>query len=281
VKIPFRLGIPSHPLVEEFETVPPPLLPTGWFNTVVGSGVPWATTTNPPPNVPDGGEDDMTGPPQTNNSVFIPDVGGISQSVLTSIPFPVATSQAQLYFREAFVVSNSFDGLILEISIGGGAFQDILSAGGSFAKDGYNVVLDDHNPLGPRPAWSGDSGGWLPVVVNLPASAAGQNVQVRWHFAGSRGLTDGAWFIDSIFATEPLCLPPVSNPVILNPALNGSSFTFAINTVSERNYVIQYKTNLTDTVWQTLESIPGNGNQQNVSVPAVSTGQRFYRFQVQ
>jgi hypothetical protein len=281
VSIPIRLGVPSYPLVENFEEGPPPPLPPGWTSAATGADSPWATTTNSPPNLPVLGEDSFAVPPPSNTSVFISDAAGIGQSFLVSPPFPVATTRAQLSFLEAFVVSNAFDGAILEISTNGQPFQEIVRAGGSFVKDGYNAVLNDFNPLGPRPAWSGNSGGWLPVLVNLPPLAAGQNVQLRWHFAGSRGITNGAWFVDSVLVTEPICLPPVSNPVILNPKLSGSSFTFAINTVSNRNYVIQYKANLDAAVWQTLETLSGNGSQQIVRVPIGPDSHRFYRFIVQ
>lgn len=281
VTIPFRLGEPSHPLVEDFDdSLPASGLPGGWSSAMNGTAVPWMTTTNQPPNLPDTGEDDSAGPPP-NNCVMVPDLPGTGQSFLTSRPFTVASSQAQLYFREAFGVSNKFDGLVLEIAVGAQPFQDILPAGGSFVTDGYNTVLDDHNPLGPRPAWSGNSGGWLPVRVNLPPAAGGQTVQLRWHFASSRGLPGGAWFVDSVFITEPLCLPPVSNPVILNPVLSRSFFTFAINTVAGRNYIIEYKTNLTDATWQTQQTLSGNGSQQIISVPIGLDRQRFYRFHLQ
>jgi hypothetical protein len=240
----------------------------------------WNTTTNQPPNLPEIGEDE--GPePEANTSVFIPVLTGVGQSHLVSPPFTVASSQAQLYFRQSFVVSNTFDGGILEIAIGGQNFQEIGQAGGSFLKDGYNKVLSDFNPLGPRPAWSGNSGGWLPVVVSLPPTAAGQSVQFRWRVATASGQTNGAWFVDSVIVTEPLCLPPVTNPLILNPRLDGNLFTFAINTISNRNYIIQYTTNVADSVWQDLQILPGNGTQQVVTVPISTDPRRFYRFVVQ
>jgi hypothetical protein len=281
ITIPFRLGVPSHPFVEDFEEETPTPLPPGWQTTSTGVGLPWTETTEEPPNMPGGGEDEKA-PEEENTSVFVPDsAAGVGESFLTSPPFIVATPQAQLYFREAFMVSNTFDGCILEIAIGAQPFQEIIQAGGSFVKDGYNRVLSDFNPLGLRPAWSGNSGGWLPVVVNLPATAAGQSVRLRWHFAKSRGIPDGAWFIDSAFITEPLCLPPVSNPVILNPTLNGNLFRFSINTVTNRNYIIDYKTNLTDIVWQTLQVLPGNGSLQTISVPIELDSHRFFRFRVE
>jgi hypothetical protein len=281
VKIPFRLGVPSHPLVEDSEEGPPPLLPAGWTSASSGSGVPWETTTNPPTNLPEVGEDELPTPPPGNTSLIVLDNAGVGQSLLMSPPFKVGTSNAQLYFRTSFNVSNKFDGGLLEIALGNQQFQDIIQAGGSFVKDGYNTILDDRNPLGLRPAWSGDSGGWLPVIVNLPPAAAGQFAQLRWHFATSQGMQGGAWFIDSVIITEPNCLPPVSNPIILNPALKGNVFTFAIDTVSNRNYVIEYKKDLTESVWQTLQILPGNGSRQTIQVPIDFQSRRFYRFHLQ
>lgn len=281
VSFTFALGQPSHPLIEDFEEGPSPNgLSPGWISGAVGTGAMWFNTTNPPPNMAVSGEDDMQ-VPVTNTSVAIPDPAGSGQSFLTSPPFVVTTSQAQLYFREAFFTSNTFDGGILEIAVGSGPFQEITQAGGSFVKDAYNTVLNDRNSLGPRAAWSGNSGGWLPVVVNLPPGAAGQTVQLRWHFGSVFGQPNGGWYIDSVLVTEPLCLPPVTNPAILNPAISNKVLTFTINTVTNRNFVIEYRTNLIQGVWQTFETLPGTGNPQIVGVPIGADSQRFYRFVVQ
>jgi hypothetical protein len=292
ITIPFRLGIPSHPMAEDFNEVPPPGLPPGWAASASGVDVPWMETSNTPPNVvpgnvPDDGgdDDDVNDQPSpaypTNVCAFTPAPAGPGQSVLYSAPFMVATSQAQLSFRQAFTVSNAFDGCTLQIAVGSQPFQDILQAGGSFAQNGYNVVLNGNNPLGPRPAWSGNSGGWLPTLVNLPPDAAGQTVQLSWNFATSRGLSNGGWYVDSVEVTEPTCLPPVSDPIIVNTALISTNFTFAINTVAERTYVVEYKTNLTDAAWTFLENLSGNGSLQTITVPISSASQSFFRFHLQ
>jgi photosystem II stability/assembly factor-like uncharacterized protein len=280
ITIPFRLGVPSHPLVEDFEEQPPPALSPGWASANIGATPLWMTTTDSPPAVPSESEDELHAPEIINTCAFVPDAGS-GQSSLVSPPFTVATSQAQLNFREAFSVANLLDGGVLEIAIGSQPFEDILQAGGSFVKDGYNVMLSDRNPLGPRAAWSGNSGGWLPVIVNLPPGAAGQSVQLRWRFGAASGTTNGAWFVDSVIVTEPLCLPPITNPLILNPKLSGNQFSFAIDTASNRTYTIQFKTNLTDSAWQTLETLSGNDSQQTVNVPINPSSQQFYRFIVQ
>jgi hypothetical protein len=286
VSFPFHLGIPRHPLAEDFDEIAPPGLPPGWVTSVSGTGAPWVTTSNSPPNaVPADAPDDDADIADIPNSSYPPNVSsfapahaGVGQAFLISTPFNVATAQAQLYFRQAYFVSNAWDGCILEISVGGQAYKDIVQAGGAFTRNGYNLALKDNNPLGPRSAWSGDSGGWLPVFANLPANASGQTVQLRWHFATSRGLTNGGWFVDAPVITEPQCLPPVSNPVIVNPTSKTNSFSFSIDTVSGRNYVLEYKTNLTDNGWQFLENLPGNGSRQTVSVPEDSANSRFFRF---
>src|SRR5262249_41122976 len=113
ITIPFRLGVPRHPLVEDFEEGPPPLLPPGWISAASGVGSPWETTTNSPSNLPDLGEDEFPAPPVYNTSLVVPDSAGFGLSFLISPPFKIATPQAQLYFRESFIVSNKFDGGIL------------------------------------------------------------------------------------------------------------------------------------------------------------------------
>jgi hypothetical protein len=279
VKIPFRLGTPAYPFSEDFESVPQGGLPTGWTSTGVGADVAWTVTTNPPPNVFTPGEDELPDP-ASNASIFTPDTFGYGESLLTTPPFLVAGSQAQLYFRQAFDMPDLFDGCILEIAVGGQPFVDIQQAGGSFAQDGYDQVLNGQNPLGIRAAWSGDSGGWMPVWVNLPPTAAGQPVQFRWHFGSLVGMTNGGWFIDTVRVIDPLCLPPVLNPVILNPTVTGNIFAFSINTVTNRTYILEYKANLTDPAWQFLQTLAGDGSQQTVQTSLTTPGQRFYRFRV-
>jgi uncharacterized repeat protein (TIGR01451 family) len=95
-----------------------------------------------------------------------------------------------------------FDGGVLDIAIGSGSFTDIISAGGSFATGGYNGTLynGSGNPLGGSSAWGGNSGGWITTTINLPASAAGQNIQFRWACATDSGnaTTVVGWYVDTI-----------------------------------------------------------------------------------
>jgi hypothetical protein len=215
VSFAVRLGAISavNAFSENFDGVSAPALPPQWTSAVT-SGVQsnWTTT--------NGGSD--TGP----NSVFAPDTGSATQTELTSPSFSVLSASAQLTFRHNYNLAmraishprstNYYDGGALQISIGGGAFSDILAAGGSFVTGGYNCTLSagTANPLAGTQAWGGNSGGWLTTTVNLPASAAGQNVQLKWVLAtGVNTSVAAGWFVDSISVQDSSfsCCSPNTN----------------------------------------------------------------------
>ncbi len=107
--------------------------------------------------------------------------------------------------------STAYDGGVLEIKVGSGSFTDILDAGGSFATGGYGSTINNSygNPLAGRQAWSGDSGGFVPVVVNLPAAASGQTIQLQWRCGTDQnnGTAVGGWYIDAVKITGYWCWP--------------------------------------------------------------------------
>jgi hypothetical protein len=90
--------------------------------------------------------------------------------------------------------------MVLEISINGQPFQDIIDAGGSFVTGGYNKTISNQfgSPISGRAAWSGLSGGtvvvpaYITTTVNLPASSNGQLVKLRWLVASdNNGVASG------------------------------------------------------------------------------------------
>ena len=97
---------------------------------------------------------------------------------------------------------------MLEISINGGAFADIITAGGNFNSGGYSRTIQggDGSSIENRLAWSGISGGttagsgvYVLTDVGLPATTVGQNVQFRWRLVTDSINTNGkGWAIDNI-----------------------------------------------------------------------------------
>jgi PKD repeat protein len=72
-------------------------------------------------------------------------------------------------------------------------------------------------------------------------------------------------------------LPP---PVVVVNGSDGTNFIFSFSTVPGKTYVVQYKDLLSDPVWQTLGSVPGDGTLQTVT-NSLTVPQRFYRLNVQ
>ena len=193
---------PAAPCTENFDGVVAPALPASWTTDVTGIGILWTTSTVNPSNAP--------------NDAFGPETSNVGVTNLTSSNIPIISPTAQLTFRNLYNLENGFDGMVLEISIGGGAFQDILAAGGSFVTGGYTGTLSTGfgNPLPGRQAWTGLSGGttaaptYITTTVNLPAAANGQNIQLKWRVGSDNSViaagAPGAR-IDDIAIAGSLC----------------------------------------------------------------------------
>jgi hypothetical protein len=192
-----RAAAPSG-FTENFDGVTPPALPAGWATAhSPGAGALWVTDTANPDTAP--------------NVAHLSEGGAAPfQDTFDSPPISIVTSSAQLWFRHSFqffvdlgglpqksspteyCYSNQYDAYgTLQISMNGGAFQDIQAAGGSFLAGGYTNG---------GASWVCYSLGYLTVVVNLPVAAAGTTVVLRWYSAGSPGLYGGGadWLVDSI-----------------------------------------------------------------------------------
>jgi hypothetical protein len=199
---------------ENFDNVTPPALPAGWLATNAQGPPPlWITSDDGVPNPP---ADTLP------NAAFIDDPAVVSDKRLDSLSFPFFEACCgQLTFRHNFNLEASdidpnlgLDGGVLEISLdGGNTFQDILAAGGSFVVGGYDRTIgtDRGSPIAGRQAWSGDSGGFITTVVNLPPNQALQTV-LRWRMASDSSGSGEGWRVDTIEVTwcqgGPPCTPP-------------------------------------------------------------------------
>jgi hypothetical protein len=191
-----------HTSSENFDSVTPPALPLEWLATnALGPPPLWVTSNSGVPSPP------ADTPP---NAAFIDDPAVVSDKRLDSFPFSFFEGCcAQLAFRHNFNLEASptepnvgFDGGVLELSTdGGNTFRDILAVGGSFVMGGYNrtISTDRGSPIAGRQAWSGNSGGFITTVVNLPAV---QSVaRLRWRMASDNSGSGEGWRIDTVTIT--------------------------------------------------------------------------------
>ena len=191
---------------ENLDAVTPPALPAGWvaFNAQ-GPAPFWVTSSEIPDTAP--------------NAAFVDDPGTISDKLLDTPPVAITSGTAQVTFRNYYdlegdnVKGIGFDGGVLEIAIVGGAFTDIITAGGSFVAGGYNLTISTgfQSPIAGRQAWSGNSGGYITTIVNLGPNVAGQTVILRFRMASDISVAASGWLIDTITVTDA-CPNPTPTP---------------------------------------------------------------------
>lgn len=217
-------------LTQNFDGVSAPNLPAGWSTVATGAQGNWVTS----------GTANDTAP----NAAFTAGASATGVNELLSPVVSVFSASAQLSFRHNYNLQNGNstgrDGGVLEVSIGGGAFTDILTAGGSFASGGYvrAISTSRSNPLAGRQAWTGNSGGFMTSLVNLPAAAAGQSVQFKWRCGTDNSTTSVGWYVDGIVLSDtsyvccsgvPLAADLGVSQLVSSPALNvGGNLTFTL-----------------------------------------------------
>ncbi len=224
-------GVPNIAFSDNFDGVVTPALPAGWTSVPLAAADFWATSATTPDTVP--------------NDAFVNDPGSVSDTALVtpSIAIPAGGPAPVLSFRNNFnLEANSgnpaqgFDGGVLELSAGGGAFQDVITAGGSFLGGGYTRTISGccSNPIANRQAWSGNSGGYITSTVQLPASVSGQTIQLRWRRATDSTVSAAGWWVDTISlqagttcctAAADLSITKTDNQTSYYP---GQSFTYTI-----------------------------------------------------
>ncbi len=207
---------------ENFDGVTAPALPAAW--STIGSGAVPAFVTS-------------TGSVDTApNVAFVTNPAAAGQSEIVSPSITIHASGATLKFRHFYNSESNFDGGVVEISINGGAFQDIITAGGSFISGPYNgLAKGTGNPLPvapatSRPAWTGNSGGFITSELNLPPAASSQSIRLKWRFGtdSSVGVTTGGWRVDTINVTNSISGQNTVNIAIPDSG-NASLYPSAIN----------------------------------------------------
>jgi bacillolysin len=152
-------------------------------------------------------------------SLFGPDTAARGENILTmtgSVSLPAGGSSF-LRFDHAYGFDDSasgvaFDGGVLEVSVNGGAFQDI---GSRLTDVGYNGVITttSNNPLGGHAAFIGESNGYRASRATL-TTLAGNSVSFRFRIATNSGTnpdgTPAGWFVDDIHIYS--CAPPPAPP---------------------------------------------------------------------
>jgi len=149
------------------------------------------------------------------NSLYSPAPHQMGVNQVVSPPFHISSPTAEVSFRNwyhletTFLRNRLYDGSVLELKIGGGDWQDILAAGGTFVSGGYDGTIDGccQNPLAGRLGWSGRSGvgeisEFITSRAKLPAAAADRDVRLRFRIGTDIGGAREGQYIDNLSVTD-------------------------------------------------------------------------------
>jgi hypothetical protein len=263
----FRLGVRTQAVVftQNFDAVSAPSLPSGW-GVVPTLG--WVTSTSSRDTLP--------------NAAFAVEPSTVSEKTLTSPSVTIPSTNAQVAFRHNYNTETGYDGGVLEISQQGGAFTDILAAGGVFSAGEYGGTLDASygNPVGSRPAWTGSSAGWITTSVDLPPGAPGRTILLRWRFGSDDGIGGSGWYVDTVAISTVqynCCAPPVA-PEIVELRRAPASISFAYDSLAGQTYRIQSSSNLLAAPWVNLQTNAGDGTRKFFT-NAIAGSARYFRLQ--
>jgi hypothetical protein len=166
------------------------VLPAGWASS---GDLSWVISTARPNTEP--------------NSAFLDAFADeVSDTSLTSPAFVVDSSNSQIRFshdydlEEGFDANSAFDGGVFEMSIAGGGWQDVVTAGGTFQQGGYNTTVGGDafgSVIIGRDVWS-DVGEDISTIVDLPPATVGQSVELRWRFVSDDIGGSNYWSVDTI-----------------------------------------------------------------------------------
>jgi hypothetical protein len=244
-----------------------PNLPAGWTRSNTVAAAQWTTVMGTSDSAP--------------NSAFAPNYSLQADSFLRSPVISLGAGAAKVSFQHWYNTEEYFDGGVLEISINGGAFADIVAAGGSFVTNGYNDWLetDYGSPIPGRDAWTGNSLGFITTIANLPESNVSRNVQLQWRMASDESLGEVGWYVDTVqvSGSQSICCnyaPPLLNARQPSP----SAMAFSFDTAGGKSYVIETATSLPAT-WVPLQTNTGTGLRQSVTNAVNPATQRYFRLQ--
>jgi hypothetical protein len=227
-------------LSENFDGVTAPALPAGWV-TAFTNGDGDCTVGGPLCTLGTNWTTSNSGADTAPNTGFHNDPSCVTDNRLDVPTFAIpAATTSTITFRNNFNTESTFDGGVLEISIGGGPFTDIVTAGGSFTAGAYNGTISVNflSPIAGRQAWTGNSGGFVTTTANLPAGAAGQNVQFRFRMASDCSVGSTAWLVDtlSVSACGTGCalgvVCPGTQDVVAPPGAQSTTVTFPDPTIT-------------------------------------------------
>jgi hypothetical protein len=182
-----------------------------------------------------------------SHSWFATDQGAVSDQYLASPPISVG-SGAVLSFWHDYNLETGYDGGVVEVSTNGTNWDDL---GVHSTQNGYNFTISGgyDNPIAGRPAFSGNSGGFIQTLISLSAYA-GKSVRIRFREANDSSEAATGWWVDDVLVSADW----VS---VGTTATNAASYDWTVPNTPGTNCLLriqQFAAGYSDSAW--VQSAP-------------------------
>lgn len=184
-------------------------LPPGWTSTTTGAGTGWSVITT--------SRDVDTG----LRAVHAGSRAAVGESILTS-PETTVEPGSELYFRHKYHLETGYDGGVIEFSLNGGDWGDLITllpAEGTIYEGDYPKLPsgeyetitanpDYQSPIAGRAAYTGNSREFITTRIGLPSTWEGQAIRFRWLLGDEITFRRPGWAIDNIDVSipDPTCV---------------------------------------------------------------------------
>lgn len=132
-----------------------------------------------------------------NFSFFAPNTITISDQMMEiAVPVVLDGPTPGLAFWHWYDTDVSADGGVVEISTDG---EEWIDLGENMIVNGYvgNLQVNGNSQLSGRPAFHGNSGGWIETIIDL-SDYSEQDIRVRFRFACELFGAEVGWFVDNV-----------------------------------------------------------------------------------
>ncbi|MDX2247624.1 MAG: T9SS-dependent M36 family metallopeptidase [Bacteroidia bacterium] len=142
---------------------------------------------------------DTLNPHSPSKAWFVPNAPAVNDQILM-MPAQVLNGKPILSFWHSFDTEAEWDGGLIEIlpTVSSGQWQDL---GSRMIENGYNSKVGINNPAGERPAFSGNSKGYIRTKIDL-SPYAGEPVFIRFRFVSDDNTHQTGWWIDDLLLSN-------------------------------------------------------------------------------
>jgi len=191
-----------------------------FFDNFEGANV-WTSTTGPgvltnPWVLQTGSGNQQSG----QNNWWFEDVGDISDSYLDSPVLMADINNPAMTFGRQYDMETNFDGVVVELSVNGGAFNDIGAS--NLVSNGYTGLISVNfgSPIGGRQAFTSAHWGYLTTTANILVNSGDQFV-IRFRGATDNSVTDVGFALDDVDVRGASVVPEPGTFVAIGIGLAG------------------------------------------------------------